>query len=219
MTEVLVESFDSETAGRRSHRSLFASTTSLTSGMATSSSANTSLRTAFPAYIVATPPGAGDRCPSPTIMSMEALPLETDAVALPDFGMMFVSGSIPSFSSLSSAVFYLVSAGPPTTVIRRARLRLARGPMPVWSARPLGRENISHTQSAVCLKSHTLPRSRSFSPCKKWVLRTLVYCKKIGGPLQPAIALSTRLTEENPEPRRPAFIRVTNCLVCNFLGH
>ena len=125
-------------------------------------------------------PRRGRPAPSPTIMSIEARPLQTDAAALSDsYGRC--SSLAPFRRSLASRVpsSYLVSANPPTTVTRRARLGLARGPMPVWSARPLGRENVAHMQGTVYLERPPLPRSRPFFPYKKWVLRTLVYCKKI----------------------------------------
>ena len=96
-----------ETARRHSRWLFSARSVSLTSGTAISSPTNASTPLESQMYSIATPSGPADQSPirpSPTIVSMEARPLETDAAALPDSGTMFVSGSIPSFSSISSAI-------------------------------------------------------------------------------------------------------------------
>ena len=101
------EIVNSETARRHSRLFSSARSVSLTSGTAISGSPNASTRSELQTYSLVTSSGTGGQSPirpSPTIMSMEARPLETDAAALPDAGTLFVSGSIPSFSSISSAL-------------------------------------------------------------------------------------------------------------------
>ena len=99
------EIVNSETARRYSHRFSSVRSISLTSG--TSSSTHPSTHSKSQTCSIGVSSGTGDQCatrPSPTIISMEARPLETDMAALPDAGMMFVAGSIPSFSNISSAI-------------------------------------------------------------------------------------------------------------------
>ena len=101
------EIVNSETARRHSHRLSSARSISLTTETAISGSPNASTRSEFQTCSIAALSGSGDQSPirpSPMVMSMEARPPETDAVALPDAGTLFVSGSILSFSSISSAL-------------------------------------------------------------------------------------------------------------------
>ena len=160
------EIVNSGTARRHSHRFSSARPISLTSGTATSSSANASTHAESQTHSTAAPSGTSDRSsirPSPTIMSMEARPLQTDAAALPDAGTLFVSGPIPSFSSISSAISLSTACEAVRTTAEADEL--ASSPL-VSNARLLGRGNAVHVRRSVHPERPPLlpPQSPPFPP-------------------------------------------------------
>ncbi|KAM5537764.1 hypothetical protein V8D89_008532 [Ganoderma adspersum] len=90
-----------------SHQFSSMRSTSLTSGPSTSSPAPSHSEPLPYSTVLARNSGQSSLPvrPSPTVVSMEVRPLESDAAALLDTGTMLVSGSFPSFSSCSSVIF------------------------------------------------------------------------------------------------------------------